>query len=117
MDTTVLEPHARRLIKSALRRYVYEAQVAQDPSFRDLIRVEEDLYSDALSLWSENLNKKPVRTMADREAVRLVLLSALPVARESVESTLLTLEVDGREAVDRYVAGFDPEVFLPWRSH
>lgn len=117
MDTTPLVPHARRLLKSAMRRYVYEAKTGSDPAFRDLVRVEEDLYSDALSLWSENLHKDSPKTMSDREAVRLVLLGALPVARESVVITLSGLGVDGHEALDRYIGGFDPEVFLPWRSH
>lgn len=111
MESNQMWSLARRLLKCALRRHVYERN---NDSFQELACVEEGLYSDLHLQWVQVVESNGKLTdPVYRDRVREVLHKALPEARATVLTMFSNLSIESEKPVEDFVARFQSETYLP----
>ena len=113
LNRRVLRPLARRLLKSALRRYSYADKCRADPRLEGVLFLEEQIYTGVMADWCQHLNGVDLYNPLIRCEVTLILRSEILDARNQVEETLKNLGVEASTELDYYLQLFSPDVFLP----
>ena len=112
MESDQMRPLARRLLKCAIRRHVYET--TSDDHAQGLLTVAQGLYADLQPEWANAI--KAGGALSDpvyKGSVITMLQEALPEARAEVEASFTKIGFEGTREVEAFMASFQPEAYLP----
>ena len=113
MDPT-LRRMAKRLLKSATRRFVYAEKAQENPDFDKLLSLEELFYPGFYSDWmGAVVQTGNPSDPTYRDVLGKVLLTALPQACEEAGLMLDRVGLDGKKEALRYQESFQVGDFLP----